>query len=307
MAPQRLEKIESAPGNGMGSEASNLQDLVHGRAADRARLRLTSRGNDEVAKLQKKAPNALKSRDAELKSALAFRRLEGTANRPALARRGQSAPTRRKASMRSSEIPRSRKIASPPGPGGEISAEVREKRGAGAGCGPPSPGTKVARKRLCGCAGASSIARIGVTQASEAANAAAHSSRGRLAKAASIRARISGHPSRIPTICESRWVEPKSGDESVEKLRLQRAHGDELGVGAAIDAIEGRAAVEQIGRAPIAPAVLRLEAVDHRHQESGTVGHRGVDDLAASRVSRLQQSADALRTRAASRRRRNRR
>jgi hypothetical protein len=32
MAPQRLEKIESAPGNGMGSEASNLQDLVHGRA-----------------------------------------------------------------------------------------------------------------------------------------------------------------------------------------------------------------------------------------------------------------------------------
>ena len=32
MAPQRLEKIESAPGNGMGSEASNPQDVVHGRA-----------------------------------------------------------------------------------------------------------------------------------------------------------------------------------------------------------------------------------------------------------------------------------
>jgi hypothetical protein len=48
MAPQRLEKIESAPGNGMGSETSNLQDLVHGRAADRARLP-TSRENDEVA------------------------------------------------------------------------------------------------------------------------------------------------------------------------------------------------------------------------------------------------------------------
>ena len=27
MAPQRLEKIESAPGNGMGSEASNPQDV----------------------------------------------------------------------------------------------------------------------------------------------------------------------------------------------------------------------------------------------------------------------------------------
>jgi hypothetical protein len=43
MAPQRLEKIESAPGNGMGSETSNPQDVVLGRAADRA-LRLTKRG-----------------------------------------------------------------------------------------------------------------------------------------------------------------------------------------------------------------------------------------------------------------------
>ena len=73
MAPQRLEKIESAPGIGMVSEASNPQDLVHGRAADRARLRLTSRQNEKVAKLQKKAPNALKSLDAELKSAPVFR------------------------------------------------------------------------------------------------------------------------------------------------------------------------------------------------------------------------------------------
>src|SRR5271168_4756816 len=39
MAPQRLEKIESAPGNGMGSDASNPQDVVDGLAADRARLR----------------------------------------------------------------------------------------------------------------------------------------------------------------------------------------------------------------------------------------------------------------------------
>src|SRR5271168_5277604 len=52
MAPQRLEKIESAPGNGMGSEASNPQHLVHGRATDHARLRLTNRKNDKVGKLQ---------------------------------------------------------------------------------------------------------------------------------------------------------------------------------------------------------------------------------------------------------------
>ena len=43
MAPQRLEKIESAPGNGMVSVASNPQDVVRARAADRALLRLTSR------------------------------------------------------------------------------------------------------------------------------------------------------------------------------------------------------------------------------------------------------------------------
>jgi hypothetical protein len=40
MAPQRLEKIESAPGNGRVSDASNTQDVVLGRAADRVRPRL---------------------------------------------------------------------------------------------------------------------------------------------------------------------------------------------------------------------------------------------------------------------------
>jgi hypothetical protein len=39
MAPQRFEKIESGPGNGRASDASKLQHLVRGRAADRA-LRL---------------------------------------------------------------------------------------------------------------------------------------------------------------------------------------------------------------------------------------------------------------------------
>ena len=50
MAPQRLEMIESAPGNGMGSEASDPQDLVRRRAAD-VRLRLTSH-EDDNAELQ---------------------------------------------------------------------------------------------------------------------------------------------------------------------------------------------------------------------------------------------------------------
>src|SRR5271163_2928037 len=66
MAPQRLEKIESAPANGMGSETSNPLDLVRGRAADRARL---LSDDPRMTKLQKKAPNVLKSLDAKLKSA----------------------------------------------------------------------------------------------------------------------------------------------------------------------------------------------------------------------------------------------
>jgi len=45
MAPQGLEKIESGPENGMVSEASKPQDVVHGRAADRALRRLTKGGS----------------------------------------------------------------------------------------------------------------------------------------------------------------------------------------------------------------------------------------------------------------------
>jgi hypothetical protein len=58
MAPQRLEKIDSGVGNGMGSDASNLQHLVHGRVADRGQL---------GTELQKKAPMALNSLDAAVK------------------------------------------------------------------------------------------------------------------------------------------------------------------------------------------------------------------------------------------------
>ena len=50
MAPQRLEKIESAPGNGMASGGFNPQDLVSdpSRLAH-ARFRLASRENRQAA------------------------------------------------------------------------------------------------------------------------------------------------------------------------------------------------------------------------------------------------------------------
>ena len=75
MAPQRLEKIESAPGNGMGSKVANLQDVVHGRRGSSC----APPANGEVAE---KAPSALKSLGAELKSAHALRGAAGRA-RPA--------------------------------------------------------------------------------------------------------------------------------------------------------------------------------------------------------------------------------
>jgi len=50
MPPQRLEKIESAPGNGMASEGFNPQDLLWdpSRLAH-ARFRLASRENRQAA------------------------------------------------------------------------------------------------------------------------------------------------------------------------------------------------------------------------------------------------------------------
>ena len=50
MPPQRLEKIESAPGNGMASEGFNPQDLVSNPSRlAHARFRLESRENRRAA------------------------------------------------------------------------------------------------------------------------------------------------------------------------------------------------------------------------------------------------------------------
>ena len=50
MAPQQVEKIEFAPGNGMVTEAANPLDVAKGCAADRARFRK----NDKVARVAEK-------------------------------------------------------------------------------------------------------------------------------------------------------------------------------------------------------------------------------------------------------------
>ena len=64
MAPQGLEKIESAPGNGMASEASKPQDMVQGRPAHRA-LRLALRGQPgrEVGRLAPRSRDGVDEMD----------------------------------------------------------------------------------------------------------------------------------------------------------------------------------------------------------------------------------------------------
>ena len=85
MAPQQVEKIEFAPGNGRGSEAANPLDVVKGRAADRARLHKNDKVG-KVAKLQKKTPKVLKSLDAKLKSAPVAAGTAGRARRRGIVR-----------------------------------------------------------------------------------------------------------------------------------------------------------------------------------------------------------------------------
>ena len=83
MAPQQLEKIESAPGNGMVSGALNPQHVVHGRA-DRARLRLASRAR--MTRRNFLSRNPLQS----LKAAKESRSRCRGSSRPVLTRRGRA-------------------------------------------------------------------------------------------------------------------------------------------------------------------------------------------------------------------------
>ena len=97
---------------------------------------------------------------------------------------------------------------------------------------------------------------------------------------------------RVPAVGELACVELELVDERIEELRLQRADRDPLAVGAAIDAVERRAAVEDVGLPLAAPEPSRLQAVGHRHQQADAVGHRRVDDLSAPRAPRLDERAD---------------
>ena len=127
------------------------------------------------------------------------------------------------------------------------SATVREKRGAGAGCGTPSRSMIVLRALMCASFVASDIvstgakhaslpaqdlvplvARLGLEQLGELGRAACPSRCGPSAAA--------GPSSSSPSFCDELGVE----------LRLERTERHELAVGGLVGVVEGRAGVEHV-------------------------------------------------------------
>ncbi|MNN50787.1 hypothetical protein D3C81_1653910 [compost metagenome] len=78
-------------------------------------------------------------------------------------------------------------------------------------------------------------------------------------------------------------------DEGRVEAGLQRPYGDETAVPAGVAAIEGRAAVQQIGLAPVAPQAARAQGVEQAGQQGRAVGHGCIDDASAPGGLRLQQ------------------
>ena len=80
-------------------------------------------------------------------------------------------------------------------------------------------------------------------------------------------------------------------EQFLVELRLDRADGDVLAVLRLVDVVPGRAGVEHVLAALLAPAARGEHAGEHRRQQRGAVDHRGVDHLALARALRLEQRA----------------
>ena len=76
------------------------------------------------------------------------------------------------------------------------------------------------------------------------------------------------------------------------ELRLDRADRDEIAAGAFIDAVEMRAAVEEVLVAAFGPAADRGHVEEHRHQRRRAVAHRGVHHLALAGLRGFQQCGE---------------
>ena len=110
-----------------------------------------------------------------------------------------------------------------------------------------------------------------------AAKCSAHSSRPRVLKAA---ASAVGARRPLRRVVGRRHVgEAQPVDQCRPELRLQRTDRDVAAVRTLVAAVVRRAAVEQVGPAPVRPAAGGEERARHRGEIGGALGHRGVDDL----------------------------
>ncbi|RPK45394.1 hypothetical protein EES40_13265 [Streptomyces sp. ADI93-02] len=73
--------------------------------------------------------------------------------------------------------------------------------------------------------------------------------------------------------------DPEEPGELLVETRLQCPDRHVLAVGGRVGAVEGAAAVQEVGAAPVLPAAGRQHAVDHRGEMGRAVDDGGVDDL----------------------------
>ena len=183
-------------------------------------------------------------------------------------------------------------VALPDGAGAlGTSGAVREKRGAGAGCWTPSTSVKVPRCTLCGCARASFIVRTGAKHTSWPAKNSTHSSRVWTEQLG--HALLQRRPLRLVHLLRGVELGPSAEDaqELGVELRLVGRDRHVVAVGRLVDAVEVRAAVEQVG-APRRPRTHLVEADEDAHQHRGAVDHRGVDHLPGTRSPALDERGE---------------
>src|SRR5271156_2360259 len=124
MAPQQVEKIEFAPGNGMVPEAANPLDVVNGRAADRARFGK----NDKVAKVAEKGAQDFEIARCKLKSAPVAAGNAGRARWRGIVREGLERADRRPVAGRSDSAGFPRRAVWPKSPSSTTSSPSRTER-----------------------------------------------------------------------------------------------------------------------------------------------------------------------------------
>ena len=96
----------------------------------------------------------------------------------------------------------------------------------------------------------------------------------------------------IHLVIEVRFCQPGELAQQRIELWFDRADRNEVGTGAFIDAVEMRAAIQEIAVAPFGPATHRRHVEEHRHQRRRAIAHRGINHLTLPGLLRFQKSGE---------------